>query len=46
MKGGILHKDKEKGRICSYNTEDYELTNGEARFKIDELEAFWLKPNN
>ena len=43
QKGGILHKDKEKGRICSFDTEDYELTNGESRFKIDELEAFWLK---
>ncbi len=43
IKGGILHKDKDKGRICSYDTEDYELNNGESRFKIDELEAFWLK---
>ena len=43
IKGGILHKDKEKGRICSFDTEDYELNNGESRFKINELEAFWLK---
>jgi len=43
IKGGILHKDKEKGRICSFQTEDYELNNGESRFKIEELEAFLLK---
>ena len=43
QKGGILHKDKEKGRICSYETGDYELNDGESRFKIDELEVFWLK---
>ena len=43
MKGGILHKDKDKGRGCAYDTEDYELNNGESRFKIDELEAFWFK---
>ena len=43
QKGGILHKDKDKGRICSFDTNDYELSNGEPRFKIDELEAFWFK---
>ena len=40
--GGILHKGKEIGRICSFDTADYELTNGERYFKIKELEAFWL----
>ena len=40
--GGLLHKDKDKGRICSFNTDDYELTNGERNFNIKELEAFWL----
>ena len=40
--GGLIHKDKDKGRICSYNTEDYELTNGDPTFNIRELEAFWL----
>ena len=43
QQGGILHKDKEKGRICSFDTQDYELSNGEQRFQIVELEAFWLK---
>ena len=43
QQGGILHKDKEKGRICSFDTQDYELSNGEPRFQIVELEAFWLK---
>ena len=43
IKGGILHKDKEKGRVCSFETDDFELSNGEQRFKIEELEAFWLK---
>ena len=43
VKGGILHKDKEKGRICSYETEDCELNNGESRFQIEELEAFWIQ---
>ena len=42
IKGGILHKDKDKGRICSFETDDYELNNGESRFKIKELEVFWL----
>ena len=41
--GGLIHKDKDNGRICSYNTNDYELTNGERIFKIKELEAFWLQ---
>ena len=41
--GGILHKDKEKGRVCSFEADDFELSNGEQRFKIEELEAFWLK---
>lgn len=42
-KSGILHKDKEKGRKCSYNTKfDYELNNGESNFKLVELEAFLL----
>ena len=40
--GGLVHKDKDNGRTCSYNTNDYELTNGERVFKIKELEAFWL----
>lgn len=40
----ILHKDKEKGRKCSFNTEyDYELNNGESFFILKELEAFLLK---
>lgn len=43
VKGGILHKDKEKGRICSYETEDCELNNGESRFQIEELEVFWIQ---
>ena len=43
QRGGILHKDKEKGRICSFDTEDYELSNGEKNFGIKEIEAFWLK---
>ena len=43
QQGGILHKDKDKGRICSFDTQDYELSNGEQRFKIVELEAFWFK---
>ena len=43
QKGGILHKDKEKGRICSFDTADFELTNGEKNFRIKELEAFWLR---
>ena len=43
-KGGILHKDKDKGRICSYDTtDDYELNNGERTFVIKEIEAFWLR---
>ena len=42
IKGGILHKDKDKGRVCSFETDDYELNNGESRFKIKELEVFWL----
>ena len=42
-KKGILHKDKEKGRKCSFNTDfDYELNNGESFFKMKELEAFLL----
>ena len=36
------NKGKEIGRICSFDTADYELTNGERYFKIKELEAFWL----
>ena len=43
QKGGILHKDKMKGRICSFDTAEFELTNGEQNFQIKELEAFWLK---
>ena len=43
QKGGMLHKDKEKGRICSFDTKDYELNNGEPNFNIKELEAFWLQ---
>jgi len=46
QRGGALHKDKDKGRICSYDTADYELTNGERNFNIKELEAFWLIKNN
>jgi hypothetical protein len=42
VNGGILHKDKDKGRICSFDTEDFELTNGEQRFQIKEIEAFLL----
>ena len=43
-KNGILHKDKEKGRKCSFDTKyDYELNNGESHFKLVELEAFILK---
>ena len=42
-KRGILHKDKEKGRVCSFDTNDYELTDGVKNFNIKELEAFWLK---
>ena len=43
-RNGFLHKDKEKGRFCSYNTKfDYELNNGEPIFKLVELEAFLLK---
>ena len=42
-RGGLLHKDKEKGRKCSYDTQDYELNNGERKFGIKEIEAFWLK---
>ena len=45
-KNGILHKDKEKGRKCSYDTKfDYELNNGESNFKLVELEAFLLHLN-
>ena len=43
QKGGILHKDKDKGRICSFDTADYELANGDKNFNIKELEAFLLK---
>ena len=40
---GILHKDKENGRECSFNTTiDYELNNGETDFKLKEIEAFLL----
>ena len=42
-KGGLLHKDKEKGRKCSFNTDDFELNNGERKFGIKEIEAFLLK---
>ena len=39
-----LHKDKDKGRKCSYNTKlDYELNNGEPDFRLKELEAFLLE---
>ena len=42
-KEGFLHKDKEEGRYCSYDTKyDYELNNGESSFKLVELEAFLL----
>ena len=42
-KEGKLHKDKAKGRKCSFNTKfDYELNNGEPDFKLKELEAFLL----
>ena len=42
-KKGKLHKDKEKGRKCSFNTQyDYELNNGEPDFQLIELEAFLL----
>ena len=42
-KGGKLHKDKNKGRKCSFDTKnDYELTNGKPDFKLKELEAFLL----
>ena len=43
---GKLHKDKAKGRKCSFNTQfDYELNNGEPDFKLVELEAFLFIPN-
>ena len=43
-KNGVLHKDKDKGRTCSFDTKfDYELNNGESSFKIVELEVFLLK---
>lgn len=43
---GKLHKDKNKGRKCSFNTQfDYELNNGEPEFKLVELEAFLFIPN-
>ena len=39
----LLHKDKDKSRKCSFNTEiDYELTNGERSFMLKELEVFLL----
>lgn len=42
-KGGKLHKDKDKGRKCSFDTQnDYELNNGKPDFKLKELEAFLL----
>lgn len=42
-KKGILHKDLEKGRKCSFDTHiDYELNNGESFFLLKELEAFLL----
>lgn len=42
-KKGILHKDKNKGRKCSFDTQvDYELNNGESFFNLIELEAFLL----
>ena len=42
-KNGKLHKDKEKGRKCSFDTKfDYELNNGVQEFKLRELEAFLL----
>ena len=42
-KEGLLHKDKEVGRYCSYDYKyDYELYNGERTFKLVELEAFLL----
>lgn len=45
-KKGKLHKDKAKGRKCSFNTQfDYELNNGEPDFKLVELEAFLFIPN-
>lgn len=41
--GGKLHKDKDKGRKCSFNTTiDYELNNGYPDFKLKELEAFLI----
>ncbi len=44
LRNGKLHKDKEKGRKCSFDTKiDYELNNGEPEFKLVELEAFLLR---
>ena len=42
-KDGILLKDKDKGKVWTFDTEEYELDNGESRFKIEELEAFLFK---
>lgn len=42
-KKGILHKDKDKGRKCSFETTiDYELNNGEKTFLLKELEVFLI----
>ena len=42
-KSGKLHKDKNKGRKCSFDTKnDYELNNGKPDFNLQELEAFLL----
>ena len=42
-KAGLIHKDKNKGRNCSFKYNyDYEINDGDANFKLVELEAFLL----